>query len=227
VSGLIKICGIKQASHAVVAAAAGADLIGLNFAASKRAVAPEVARELILAAREVNPAIRTVGLFVGANRDEIARVHETAPFDLVQMHGVADLDELHDLPVPVILPIRIEPGGDPERLKQFAIAALKGSAEFLIFDGYHPTLTGGTGVRADWDAARSFAQDMPVMLAGGLTPENVSEAVASVCPMGVDVAGGVERDGTKDSGLIRAFIENARAAFAQSTSSGTSSQDAP
>jgi phosphoribosylanthranilate isomerase len=97
----------------------------------------------------------------------------------------------------------------------------------VLFDAYHPTLAGGTGERADWGIAEAFARDLPVMLAGGLNPDNVAEAIATVRPTGVDVSSGVERNGTKDPVLMRAFITRARAAFAQSTSSGTSSQDAP
>jgi phosphoribosylanthranilate isomerase len=226
-TGLIKICGLKQTSHVVVAAASGADLIGLNFAASKRHVAPEVARELVLAAKEINPLIRTVGLFVDATVDEIHRTHEVVGFDLGQIHGLVNLDELADLPVPFILPVRVEPGGNIEELRAFAESAIACGAEFVLFDGYHPTLAGGTGIQADWGTAASFARDFPVMLAGGLNAENVVDAISTVRPLGVDVSSGVEKNGVKDPVLMRAFIANARAAFAQSTSSGTSSQDAP
>jgi phosphoribosylanthranilate isomerase len=224
---LVKICGLKQTSHAVVAAAAGADLIGLNFAVSPRHVAPELARELILAAKEIRPSILTVGLFVGASLEEILRTHDVAGFDLAQIHGVTSVDELAGLPVPVILPVRVEPQASIEHLRAFAASAVAGPAKYVLFDAYHPTLAGGTGERADWGVAESFARDLPVMLAGGLNPENVAEAIAAVRPAGVDVSSGVERNGAKDPVLMRAFITRARAAFAQSTSSGTSSQDAP
>ena len=227
-SGLVKICGIRRVDHAVATAEAGADLIGFNFAASKRYVEPDIAREAIDAVRAINPAIRTVGLFLYATRDEIRRVHEVAGFDLVQLHGDLSIDEIAGIGLPAIVPVRVQPNEDIERLHAFVSqAAASDSVEFVMIDGYHPELAGGTGLRADWGVARVLAETVSLMLAGGLNPENVADAIASVRPEVVDVSSGVERDGVKDPDLIRAFIRNARSAFAQSISSGTSSQDAP
>ncbi len=227
-TGVIKICGIRRVDHALVTAEAGADLIGFNFyAGSKRRVEPEIAREAITAIRYANPDVRTVGLFVGASRDEILRVHDIAGFDLLQLHKPESLAGLAAIGLPSLLPVRVAPDEDPEALHRHAIDAANGVAEYVLMDGYHPELAGGTGVRADWDVARSLAEQVPLLLAGGLNPGNIAEAIAAVRPAGVDVAGGVERDGEKSPDLIRAFIANARAAFAQSSSSGTSSQDAP
>jgi len=150
-----------------------------------------------------------------------------AKVDLLQLHKPESLAGLAAIGLPSLLPVRVAPDEDPEALHRHAIDAANGVAEYVLMDGYHPELAGGTGVRADWDVARSLAEQVPLLLAGGLNPGNIAEAIAAVRPAGVDVAGGVERDGEKSPDLIRAFIANARAAFAQSSSSGTSSQDAP
>jgi phosphoribosylanthranilate isomerase len=84
-----------------------------------------------------------------------------------------------------------------------------------LIDGYHPTAKGGTGIRADWRIAADVSSHQPFLLAGGLDPENVGEAIATVRPLGVDVSGGVERDGVKDPTLIAEFVHRARAAFAE------------
>lgn len=225
-TGLIKICGIREHEHAEAAAAAGADFIGFVFAESRRRVTPAEACQLIATARTTNPAIRAVGLFVNASSDEIRRVRDTAGFDLVQLHGERTTERLSELGVPAIVSLRVEPEADPLQLHRFAEDVAR-YAELIMIDGYHPTLAGGTGLRADWNVAGRLALNVPVLLAGGLDPECVSEAIRTVQPAGVDVSGGVERNGIKDAELIRSFIANARAAFAQSISSGTSSQLAP
>ena len=102
--------------------------------------------------------------------------------------------------------------------------------EMILLDAYHPRLAGGTGKLSDWTLAADLARKVPLMLAGGLKPGNVADAIGAVRPAAVDVSSGVETDGVKNPELIRAFLANARAAFAAngySISSGTSSHDAP
>ena len=226
-TGLVKICGLKSIDQALAAVEAGADLIGFNFAASKRRVDPAVAREALAAARSMRPSIRACGLFVDADASEIEQVLNQVEFDFIQPHGMNATIVALQTGMPTILPIRFEPGISMEAAIELVLASKTGSVEFIMLDGYHPTLHGGTGVRADWDLAEQLARLVPLMLAGGLNPENVGDAIAAVQPAVVDVASGVETDGIKDPAKMSAFVRRARAAFDQSISSGTSSQDAP
>lgn len=215
-SGLVKICGIMREEHAEAVAAAGADFIGLNFVAeSRRRVDPWTARILIERAKAVNPEIRAVGLFVKAAIEEIHAVRDEAGFDLAQIHGLPSAEWLEALSIPTWVVARIEPTTVIVDLEaDFVAASESGHVEALMLDAYHPRLAGGTGLLADWSAAKELAARHPLILAGGLTPANVGDAISQVRPRGVDVSSGVERDGTKDPDLIAAFVRNAREAFA-------------
>lgn len=217
-SGLVKICGISQEAHAEAVAESGADFIGLNFfPESRRYVTPWTARVCVERAKALNPGIRAVGLFVSATIDDIRAVHDEAGFDLVQIHGLPPAEWLEELSIPAWVTARVEPSTTSAEIEmKFLAASQSGHVEALLLDGYHPTLAGGTGLLADWDVAKDFATRHPVILAGGLTPANVGDAIARVQPRGVDVSSGVERDGIKDPELIAAFVRNAREAFAAS-----------
>jgi phosphoribosylanthranilate isomerase len=214
-SGLVKICGISREEHAEVVAASGADFIGFMFVEeSRRRVEPWTARILIERAKAVNPLIRAVGVFLDASIEEIRAVHDEAGFDLVQYHGVATAEWLEDLSMPTWWTARVTPTITIESIDAaFASASKSGHVEALFIDAYHPTKAGGTGLLADWSAASELAARHPLILAGGLTPENIGNAIAQVRPRGVDVSSGVESDGIKDPDLIAAFVKNARAAF--------------
>jgi phosphoribosylanthranilate isomerase len=230
-SGLVKICGLTNLEHAEAAARAGADLIGLVFADSRRRVTPATARSLIERARSINPSIRAVGLFVDASQEMILDVHDESGIDLVQLHGMPPAESVERLGIPALLVVRDAPGRRGEELTRYiATVAQIAPVEMIMLDAYHPTLAGGTGTLSDWKLAAELARRVPLMLAGGLKPGNVEAAISTVRPAAVDVSSGVERMGTKDPALIRDFITNARSAFeanGYSTSSGTSSHDAP
>ncbi|MEZ4626247.1 MAG: hypothetical protein R2843_15965 [Thermomicrobiales bacterium] len=166
-------------------------------------------------------------LFVDASADEVERIHAQVGFDLAQLHGASALEVAAQLSMLAIISVRVAPDDDRSERAEFAERVAASGAEFVMVDGYHPGMAGGTGVRADWDFAAMLANRVPLMLAGGLDAGNVSEAIAIVRPAVVDVSSGVERAGVKDETLIRSFIDAARAGYAQSISSGTSSQDAP
>ena len=228
----VKICGLSRPEHARVAAEAGADLIGLVFAESRRRVTPDAARVVIDATKAFNPRIRAVGLFVDADAATIARVYGESGIDLVQLHGMPTPDVIEAIGLPVLIAVRHRPGDDRERLFDYIDSVLGlPVVEMILLDAYHPTLAGGTGTLADWSLAADLARRAPLILAGGLNPENVGEAIESVRPAAVDVSSGVELDGAKDADLIRRFLQRAHAAFAAngaySISSGTSSHDAP
>ena len=215
---LVKICGLREPVHAQAAAAAGADLLGFVFAPARRQVTPDAARACIVAARSEASSRRvlTVGVFVDASAEEMNAAAEEAGLDLLQLHG----DEPPELPAqltrPVLKALRPPPGSRPvevERAMERYRSIANTPIAFLI-DGYAAKAAGGTGVRADWDLAASLAGDRPVVLAGGLDPGNIADAIAAVRPLAVDVSSGVETDGTKDAAKIAAFVAAAKRAFA-------------
>ena len=215
--GLVKICGLRRTEHAVAAAEVGADLLGFVFAESKRQVTPEEAAVCVAAARRAaDRPVLAVGVFVDASDDELDRAVEVAGLDLVQLHGRTTASCSTDSAWPVIRALRVEPGATTAdvvgRMRREGEMGVPPVAWFI--DGYHPVAHGGTGARADWAVAAAIAVRVPLMLAGGLTPENVPEAIRRVRPIGVDVSSGVERAGEKDPALIRAFVRAAQQAFA-------------
>ncbi len=214
---LVKIDGLREPRHAAAAATAGADLIGFIFAPARRQVTPETAAACIAAARSSvsGRAFATVGVFVDASAAEIRSIVAQSGVDLVQLHGDEAPDLMADIPVPAFKAFRPRPG--------VAAAALLSEIGLfdeapnppagILIDGYDPSASGGTGTRADWDLAAEVAAKRPILVGGGLDPENVREAIRVVRPRGVDVSSGVEVNGVKDAARIASFIHAARAAF--------------
>ncbi|MFT4039148.1 MAG: phosphoribosylanthranilate isomerase [Thermomicrobiales bacterium] len=213
---VVKVCGIREPEHAEVAARAGADILGFIFAPSRRLVTPEVARACLEAARAVNPEILACGVFVAAPAEEIRKVADTAALDLVQLHGGEAPDFAALLPLPVLQVLRPEPGvmaADIAAAMGSYDAAVMPPAAFML-DAFSAVAAGGTGERVDWALAAAVCGARPVMLAGGIDPATVEQAVAQVRPLGVDASSGMEIDGRKSPDLIEAFVANARAGFA-------------
>jgi phosphoribosylanthranilate isomerase len=217
-SGLIKVCGLREPEDAVAAAEAGADLLGFVFAPARRRVSAKQAKRCIDAARQAIGAERSllsVGVFVDAPATEIEETASEAGFDLVQLHGAEAPGFPAGLSLPSIRAFKPRPAVALSETAEL-IAPHFSTAQppiALLIDGFHPTSAGGTGSRADWSLARAVSLRWPMLLAGGLTPENVAEAIGSARPSGVDVSSGVERDGTKDPERIAAFVAAAKAAF--------------
>jgi phosphoribosylanthranilate isomerase len=208
---IVKICGLRTLEHALAAAEAGADMIGLVFAPSKRRIARAAAAALVAALRahEVGRRLQVAGLFVNEPAETINALSAQVGLDLVQLSGDEPPALADALALPVIKAIRLD-GGAHEA------GWLRRTAERpVMIDAHVPGAYGGTGHRADWGRAAELSRRRPVLLAGGLSPENVAEAVLEVRPWGVDVSSGVELAGGKDVGLIRAFVANARAAEAR------------
>jgi len=196
----VKICGVTRATDASACARAGADAIGLNFwPGSKRHVTPERAAEVV---RALPPGVRRFGVFVDPAADDLARVFDAGLIDTAQLHGDETPAFCEALGRPFMKALRL---GDPTQLDGW-------SCELVLVDADTPGY-GGSGARADWTLARAVARKRPILLAGGLTPDNVAEAIAAVRPFGVDVASGVESSpGIKDARKIAAFVAAARAA---------------
>jgi phosphoribosylanthranilate isomerase len=214
---MIKICGMREPSHAATAAAAGADLIGFIFATARRQVSVPVARACIAAAREAANGrdVLAVGVFVDADPGQVNAIADEAGLDVVQLHGLEPPASLAALNRPAIKALRPGPG-EAVRYVVTAIAdyqaATRPPVAFLV-DGYSPTLPGGSGHRADWRLAEAVCALKPVVLGGGLDAENAGAAIRAVKPLGVDVSSGVETEGAKDPAKIEAFIAAARSAF--------------
>ena len=199
----VKICGITRIEDALAAAAAGADAIGLVFyAKSPRAVDIEQARAILAA---LPPFVTTVGLFVDAERSELERILASVPLDLLQFHGDESVQQCEAFGRPYIKALRVKAGDDIA-----AQVARYPSAQGILLDAYVEGVPGGTGEAFDWSLIPQ-ALSKPLILAGGLRPDNVAEAVSRVRPYAVDVSGGVEANkGVKDVEKVGAFIRSAR-----------------
>jgi phosphoribosylanthranilate isomerase len=216
---LVKICGLRDPEHAVAATEAGADFISFIFAPSRRQVSAATVRACVDAAHGVSRStpVLAVGVFVDVDPAVLTRTVEEAGLDLVQLSGQEPVSYVQELSIPAIKGFQPHPGEESGAIldaMSVYITPANGAIAALI-DGYHPTAKGGTGIRADWRLAAEVCSRQPFMLAGGLDPENVEEAIATVAPLGVDVSGGIERDGVKDPRLIAEFVHRARRAFAE------------
>jgi phosphoribosylanthranilate isomerase len=196
----VKICGIADVASALVASEAGADAIGLIFAPSRRQVTPQRAREITAA---LPPFISKVGVFVDEDHHRIEDLASACGLQAVQLHGAESPEFCEGFGVPVIKAIRVKDASSLEGLSHYPVGA-------FLLDTYDASALGGTGKVFDWSLASRAAQTHRVILSGGLTPENVMSALTRVHPYGVDVSSGVETDGTKDHGKIRAFIRRVR-----------------
>ena len=211
----VKICGITKTPHALAAADAGADFIGLVFAPSKRLVDVEQARDIAAAVKGHREGqVLTVGVFVNAPAAEVNRTAEYCRLDRVQLSGDEPWDYLRDIERPVIKAVRVKRGqSSQDILAELAPGyRMMGADLMCLLDCYAAGSYGGSGKAFDWSVAREATQRFPVMVAGGLSPQNVGEAMRLARPWGVDVSSGVESDGVKDISRIKAFIEAVRQA---------------
>ena len=201
----VKICGLRTADQLLSTRDAGADLIGLMFfEQSSRYIHPEAAKELLRTYEDglVSPDI--VGIFVNKEAAFINDVADNVGLNFVQLHGDEAAEACGSIRRPVIKALRLNGNTDEVLIKTYAQTTWR-----LLLDT--PTVKwGGSGETHDWVLARTIAQQTPTFLAGGLTPENVVEAVRQVHPWGVDVSSGVETHGQKDINKIQTFIEQAR-----------------
>lgn len=200
----VKICGITRPEDGLCAALAGADAIGLVFyPPSPRAVSVDTARAVI---RALPPFVSRVGLFVDAGRAAITDTLNRVALDMLQFHGDEDAAECESYGLPYIKAIRMT-----ETVDLYEQAGHFRGAAALLVDAWVEGLAGGTGRTFDWDRIPADL-DKPVILAGGLTPGNVTQAIARVRPYAVDVSGGVESGkGVKSRDKIVSFINEVTA----------------
>ena len=209
---IVKICGITRLEDAQQAVAHGATAIGFVFwPRSPRYVAPDRAAEIV---RTLPSAVITVGVFVNEPVDRVRAIAATAGVGIVQLHGDEPPAYADAVGYPIFRSVTLDD-------------AVEASAAWpvgtrLLLDAADRDRRGGTGVQVDWSRAAAIARQHPVILAGGLTPDNVAEAIGFVEPYGVDVSSGVESaPGIKDAMKVARFLENARSAFERGVGRGS------
>ena len=197
---LIKVCGITRLEDAEAAVEAGASALGFVFwPDSPRFVDPHRARAIVA---QLPPFVTTVGVFVNQPAAYINGVASLVGLGVVQLHGEEAVDDLVHVERPVLKAIAVTGGAEPGGVDAWPAAVT------LLLDVQDTEKRGGTGRTIDWTVAGRIAARRRAMLAGGLTPDNVAEAVERVRPFGLDVSSGVERSpGIKDHGRIHAFFE--------------------
>jgi phosphoribosylanthranilate isomerase len=200
---VVKICGITRAEDALAAARSGAHAIGLVFyRPSPRYIAPAEAARII---RALPPFVTAVGLFVDAPAEEVRAVLAQAPVGLLQFHGSESARFCAQFGLPYMKAVRVQAGMD---LIQYA--SEHQGAKALLLDAYVDGIHGGTGAAFDWNLIPD-ALPLPIVLSGGLTPDNVAEAIRRVRPWAVDVSSGIEKaSGIKDAAKIAAFMSGVR-----------------
>jgi phosphoribosylanthranilate isomerase len=236
----VKICGNRTPADVIAAAEAGADFVGIIFAESPRHVTAEDATMMVQALggpasvadpHEFAPGVRddigrwfehgahllqeqldgtrplTVGVFADQPIDEVNALADAAGVDLVQLSGDESWEDCLAVTRPVIQVVHVSPIDSPSDPMQFVEP---GFARALMLDSAHGPYRGGSGRAFNWDVAHEVASHMPLWLAGGLTPENVGDAIDRARPWLVDVGSGTETDGRKDHALVRAFIDAVR-----------------
>jgi phosphoribosylanthranilate isomerase len=209
----IKICGITNLDDALAAVDAGADALGFVFyPESPRAVSRNTAAAIVARLPE---SITPVGVFVDEDQHIVRETLERCSLRIAQLHGSETADYCSTLGCPVIKGLRIQTLPDAETLGGYHVLA-------FLLDAFVAGVPGGTGARLDWELVSSLHASHTIILAGGLTPENVAEAISRVRPRAVDVSSGVERGPRrKDPAKMKAFVNSARAGFANlSTVSG-------
>ncbi|WP_027714669.1 phosphoribosylanthranilate isomerase [Desulfuromonas sp. TF] len=199
----VKICGITNIDDAVHAADCGADALGfVFFDKSPRCISPEQARGIIA---ELPPFVTAVGLFVNEEPQRVREIAEFCALDALQLHGDETPQDCLLPPHRVVKALRVKDASSLVPLADYAVSA-------LLLDAWVSGIYGGTGHVFNWELAARAAETRRIILAGGLNPDNVAEAVRSVRPYGVDVSSGVEAfPGRKDPKKVEAFIRNAKA----------------
>lgn len=200
----VKICGITEEQDALACVAAGADAIGLNFfPGSPRCVSAEQAKRIVA---PVAGKLHVVGVFVDASVEQVTQLRAELGLDCVQFHGNEPPEVLEAFLPHAYRALRVRDEGVLAEAARFG-------GDHVLLDAYVPGVLGGSGARFDWSIAAALALTRKVTLAGGLTPDNVREAVQAVRPYAVDVASGVEsKPGRKDPERVRLFVERAKQA---------------
>lgn len=197
----VKICGIKDVQTGQYAVEQGADALGFVFAESKRKVSPNEARKII---KEMSTEVFKVGVFVNEEFDKVQEIIAQTGLNAVQLHGDESPEYCRNFAIPVIKAFSIESRADIKKIAEY-------DCEYVLLDSPKGKYRGGNGIKFDWSLLENFeVRGKKMILAGGLNPENVTEAIRKGNPYMVDVSSGVETDGKKDFVKIRSFLEQAK-----------------
>ena len=199
----VKVCGMTSLKDALVAVEGGADAVGFIFyKKSPRSVTMKTVREIVL---ELPPFVDTVGVFVDETAEQINKIADYCNLDIIQLHGDESPTFCKKIRRKVIKAFRIKDMQSVKKISNFQVSG-------FLLDTFSDNLHGGTGKVFDWNLALPAKKFGPVIMAGGLTPNNVQQAVRQIRPYGVDVCSGVESEpGIKDHKKVRAFLNNAKA----------------
>lgn len=199
----VKVCGMTSLKDALNAVEGGADAVGFIFyKKSPRSVTMKTVREIVL---ELPPFVDTVGVFVDETAEQINKIADYCNLDIIQLHGDESPTYCKKIRRKVIKAFRIKDMQSVKKLSSFQVSG-------FLLDTFSEKLHGGTGKVFDWNLALPAKKFGPVIMAGGLTPNNVQQAVRQIRPYGVDVCSGVESEpGIKDHKKVRAFLKNANA----------------
>jgi phosphoribosylanthranilate isomerase len=202
----VKICGITDEAAALAAVDFGADALGFVFAESKRKIDIEKAQNIV---SKLPASIMKVGVFVNESKEEIERIASQVGLSHVQVHGDETPEYCRSLTFPVIKAVSIDGLTDLESIENFP-------CDYLLLDGPKGNYHGGNGLSFDWDLVQNLTlTNKKIILAGGLDPENVQEAIKKANPFMVDVSSGVETDGKKDLQKIKLFINQAKGSLSR------------
>ena len=218
----IKICGIKTVDDALAAIDSGADYLGFNFyPKSVRFIEKKQCLGITSLLKREHPQIKLVGVFVNSSREDVNEILNTCSLDLAQLHGDETPDMVKSFNGKAFKAIRLSVSESADTSIHPFLKSVRESVHLFakqsvdhpafLVDSSVKDIYGGSGITADWNGAAALAKKYPFLLAGGLTPENVAEAVRQVGPWGVDVASGVESaPGEKDAGKMKAFVQAVR-----------------
>lgn len=202
----VKLCGIRTLEQAGAAAEAGADYIGFIFADGRRHIEPNIARDIVRMLGKPGP--RFVGVLVNPKPSDADDLASYVGLDFIQLSGEESLETVRHIQTPVIKAVHVRPNKSP--LSEAEVYAP--NVRLVLLDTYSLAASGGTGQLFEWRLAEQVARRQTIMLAGGLTPENVGEAVRVVHPAAVDVSSGIETNGEKDTEKMRKFVRAVREA---------------
>ncbi|MEW9501783.1 phosphoribosylanthranilate isomerase [Jeotgalibacillus marinus] len=202
----VKICGLQQEEHVRESVSSGADFIGFVFAPSKRNVSIEQAQKLVAM---LPSTVKSVGVFVNPTKEELEETIQQVGLDIVQLHGDETAEFCASISKPVIKAFSINSVEDFDQTNDYPV-------DYHLVDAPGSTYRGGSGHTFDWSLIQNQQKKTSLILAGGLSVENITQAIKTVKPYAVDVSSGVETDGVKDGQKIQEFIQRAKAGSEQS-----------